>query len=224
MDKERTELSKPPLNILLNPEEVRNKKPWEINILQLLQVFITILEKMDSPDLRLCGSAALSSAMIYRLKVESLFLFEKLIAKHKAIDRTEIPNIIDMPYRFELPTTSITDLVFTLETILQEMLEPKIEKPKISIIEVEPVLLVDSYSAQIQSGIADLKLHIASILREKEGIFFSEYVKDMELISKIRTLLMLLFIANEGLIKLLQEETDDDILIVSAGESSNVSE
>lgn len=216
MASDRVELSKPPLNILLNPEELRSKRPWDIDILHLLEIFIRILERMETPDLRLCGSAALSSAMIYRLKVESLFLFEKLMAKRRVIDRTEPPSIIDMPYRYELPATSLDDLVSTLENILEEMmLATQVEKPKLSVIEVEPVLEVDTFSVQIQNAIAELKLKIAGLLRERRDILFSEYVKDMSTLEKVRTLLLLLFIANEGLLNLMQLE--EDIMIVGAG-------
>ncbi len=214
MDNKRSDLSKPPLNILVNPDEIRRKKPWEVDIQKLLEVFVKILEQEEIPDLRLCGSAALSSALIYRLKVESLFLFEKLKVKRSVIDRTDPPRIIDMPYRYEFSTTSLDDLVAVLEGILDDLSTEMPKKPKLSVIEAEPVLEVDTFSVQIQKALKELKRDIANILRRNKEILFSEYVTDMDIFGRLRTLLLLLFAANDGLIQLIQRE--EDILIVGA--------
>ncbi|MCL4436078.1 MAG: hypothetical protein M1503_00135 [Thaumarchaeota archaeon] len=211
------DFTKPPLNLLTNPDEMRGQKPWDVNVSQLLDLFIKIVEKMETPDLRLCGSAALSSALIYRLKVESLFLFEKLKARRQVIDRgEEPPYLLDFPYRYELSTTSLEDLVATLEGILEEMLsyEPAEKRVKPSIMEADPIFEIDTFSTQIQKALADLKLDIANVLRLQKTILFSEYVKNMDLMGKIRTLLLLLFTANDGLIKMIQQE--EDILITGA--------
>ena len=66
-------LSKPPLNFLINPKTARRGKPWEIDISDLLTIFIDSISNKGNPDLRLCGTAALSSALLYRFKVETLF-------------------------------------------------------------------------------------------------------------------------------------------------------
>jgi segregation and condensation protein A len=210
------DFAKPPLNLLTNPDEMRGQKPWDVNVSQLLDLFIRMVEQMDTPDLRLCGSAALSSALIYRLKVESLFLFEKLKVKRQVIDRGQPPYLLDLPYRYELSTTSLEDLVVTLEGILEEMLtyEPAEKRQKPSIMEADPIFEVDTFSTQIQKVLVDLKRDIANVLRLQKTILFSEYVKKMDLLEKIRTLLLLLFTANDGLIRMIQQE--EDILITGA--------
>lgn len=218
MDDEKLDISKPPLNILVNPTEIKTNNPWEIDIQEILGIFIKLIEKMDTPDLRLCGSAALSSALIYRLKVESLFLFEKMRIKRQTIDRTDTPYLLDIPYRFELTTTNLDDLVSTLENILEEILTKRVEKPKTFFTETERIIEVDTFSTQIQSAIKELKREIRQILKENEKILFSEYVKNMSNIEKVRTLLLLLFIANDGLIKMIQH--DEEIWIVGAIKNS----
>jgi len=212
--KEKIDLSKPPLNILINPTEMKNRKPWEVNLQELLEMFIKLIERMETPDLRLCGSAALSSALIYRMKVESLFLFEKLKIKRHIIDKTDPPQMLEIPYRYELSTTTLDDLVSTLENILEEMISQQIEKPKPSMIKAEPVIEVDTFSIQIQKALKELKREIGNLLREREKILFSEYVMNMSILERVRTLLLLLFIANDGLIKIVQDE--EDIWIMGA--------
>ena len=214
MVEEKTDLSKPPLNILINPTEMKTRKPWEIDLQKLLEMFIKIIEQMETPDLRLCGSAALSSALIYRLKVESLFLFEKLKIKRQITGRLDPPQMLEIPYRYELSTTNLDDLVSTLENILDEMISQQIKKPKTSVIEVEPIIEVDIFSVQIQKALKELKRDIGNILREKKRILFSEYVMNMNTLDRVRTFLLLLFIANDGLIRIIQDE--EDMLIIGA--------
>ena len=214
MVKEKIDLSKPPLNILINPTEMKNRKPWEVDLQELLEMFIKLIERMETPNLRLCGSAALSSALIYRMKVESLFLFEKLKIKRRIIDKTDTPQMLEIPYRYELSTTTLDDLVSTLENILEEMISQQIEKPKPSVIKAEPVIEVDTFSVQIQKALKELKREIGNLLRERERILFSEYVMNMSILERVRTLLLLLFIANDGLIKIVQDE--EDIWIMGA--------
>ncbi len=214
MVKEKSDLSKPPLNILINPTEMKTRKPWEIDLQKLLEMFIKIIEQMETPDLRLCGSAALSSALIYRLKVESLFLFEKLKIKRQITGRLDPPQMLEIPYRYELSTTNLDDLVSTLENILDEMISQQIKKPKTSVIEVEPIIEVDIFSVQIQKALKELKRDIGNILREKKRILFSEYVMNMNTLDRVRTFLLLLFIANDGLIRIIQDE--EDMLIIGA--------
>ena len=212
--KEKSDLSKPPLNILINPTEMKTRKPWEIDLQELLEMFIKIIEQMETPDLRLCGSAALSSALIYRLKVESLFLFEKLKIKRQITGRLDPPQMLEIPYRYELSTTNLDDLVSTLESILDEMISQQIKKPKTSVIEVEPIIEVDIFSVQIQKALKELKRDIGNLLREKKRILFSEYVMNMNTLDRVRTFLLLLFIANDGLIRIIQDE--EDMLIIGA--------
>ncbi len=214
MDKKSLDFSKPPLNILVNPDKIKKKKLWEVNLKELLAIFIGILEQEDIPDLRLCGSAALSSALIYRLKVESLFYFEKLKVKRYTFDRTEPPRILDMPYRYQLSTTSFDDLVSVLESILDHILYQEEVKSKPKIIETEPILEVDTFAVEIQKALKELKRNIANILRCKKEILFNEYTTDMNILQRLRTFLLLLFAANDGLIKLIQLE--EDILIEGA--------
>ena len=74
MSKEETksEISKVPINILFDPEGVKKKDVWEIDLIQILSMLIKVLEKSDKKDLRIAGMAALSSSLIYRMKVENI--------------------------------------------------------------------------------------------------------------------------------------------------------
>ena len=66
-------ISQEPINILFSPSSVAKKDVWEIDLIQILDLLLKILEKSGRKDLKVAGMAALSSSLIYRMKVESIF-------------------------------------------------------------------------------------------------------------------------------------------------------
>ena len=137
----KRELSKPPLNLLLNPDGNKINKPWEVDLERLLKTFLDIISTSEFLDLRLCGSAALSSALIYRLKVETLFLLDKIKeARMERIDISgEVPLLLEMPFRQEIYSTSIEDLVSTLESILEDIIRGRRKQQERANLLLEPL-------------------------------------------------------------------------------------
>ena len=99
----KSEISKVPLNILFDPEGVKKKDIWEIDLMQILTMLISVLEKADKKDLRIAGMAALSSSLIYRMKVENIFALQKAAMENKPIrQRSDIDiQMLDIPFRHE---------------------------------------------------------------------------------------------------------------------------
>ncbi|MEM2955557.1 MAG: hypothetical protein QXH58_04905 [Nitrososphaerales archaeon] len=206
----RDSLSKPPLNVLVNPEVIKKQKPWDLDLASLLDAFSSIIKSSETLNLRLCGSAIVSSALIYRLKVETLFLFEKLKIKREPVKSME-PPLFEMPFRHELYSTSLEDLILALERIIKEVsAEQRKEEPK-SLIEPEPLIEADDFSLHIKELLSFFRSNLLSVLEKKSEIFFSEYVRGMKLLETIQSFILLLFVAGEGLITLEQE--GDDIKI-----------
>ena len=79
-------IATPPLNLLFNPNFVSRKDIWNINVTTLLEMLLAIINRAAIKDLRICGLAALSSAMIHRIKVESIFELEKIAMQHKSLE------------------------------------------------------------------------------------------------------------------------------------------
>ena len=92
MNKEETkaEISKVPINILFDPDGVKKKDVWEIDLISILSMLLNILEKADKKDLRIAGMAALSSSLIYRMKVENIFALQKAAMENKPIRQDQI--------------------------------------------------------------------------------------------------------------------------------------
>ena len=103
----KTLISKVPINVLFNPEGIQKRDVWEIDLIQILSMLLKILEKADKKDLRVAGMAALSSSLIYRLKVESIFALQKAAMEKKPLrQRTDVDiDILEFPYSCLLYTS-----------------------------------------------------------------------------------------------------------------------
>ena len=102
-EEQNLSISSAPVNILFNPLSDAKKEVWEIDLIQILNLLIKILEKSGKKDLRVAGMAALSSSLIYRMKVESIFALQRAAMEKKPLrQRTDVDvELIDIPYRHE---------------------------------------------------------------------------------------------------------------------------
>ena len=210
--------SKPPLNLLIDPTAARRKSPWEIHISELLDMFLSALSQSEVIDLRAAGTAALTSATIYRFKVESLFYFERLQRERRVIDATEPPQIVVMPFRYEIYSTTVEELFDALSKILEDIVASEKEQPTVS-----PSLLDESqppnpeeYLITILASLDSFK----SVLRDRMGptgkIMLSELVRGMPIREAARTFILLLFIASDGGV-VLEQEGEDDVTVILVG-------
>ncbi|MCS4538487.1 MAG: hypothetical protein HYY67_06490 [Thaumarchaeota archaeon] len=193
---------------------MKSGKPWEIDIADLLGLFIMAILKRKQTDLRLCGSVALSSALLYRFKVETIFYFERLRAERIEHPRDEPPSIIVLPFRYELYSTSIDDLVASLETILNEALSQSRQKEKAKKIEPELEVEIDQYIFKIEEMVRDFRAKLTRSLRDTGDTLFSKLIDGASALEKAKTFILLLFVATEGIVKLAQEGNDIRITMV----------
>ena len=124
----KSEISKVPLNILFDPEGVKKKDIWEIDLMQILKMLISVLEKADKKDLRIAGMAALSSSLIYRMKVENIFALQKAAMENKPIrQRSDIDiQMLDIPFRHESTyPVSLNELLDLLENLIGTIANPR---------------------------------------------------------------------------------------------------
>ncbi len=214
----KKQLSRPPLNLLLNPEGNRITKPWEVDLERLLTMFLDLINRSDFLDLRLCGSAALSSALIYRLKVETLFLLDKI--KEAKMRHSEfsgdVPLLLEMPFRQEVYSTSVEDLISTLEAILEDIVHGKRKQNERTNLLLEPEVIFepDKFLNKISELVNEFRVKVIAELREKGEFLFSEFSKASEALEKAQFFIFFLFLAMEGTVAL--EQTPQDDILVSA--------
>ena len=124
-------ISQEPVNILFNPSSVIKKDVWDIDLIQILNLLKKILEKTGRKDLKVAGMAVLSSSLIYRMKVESIFALQKAAMEKKPMhQRTDIDiELIDIPYRHESTyPVSLDDLLAYYRTSLARLQIPNQEE------------------------------------------------------------------------------------------------
>jgi segregation and condensation protein A len=213
-------LARPPLNLLVDPNAAKRKSPWEIHISELLDMFLEAILKSEFLDLRAAGTAALTSATIYRFKVESLFFFEKLQRERKVLDAVEPPQIVVMPFRYEVYSTTVDELFDALSRILEEIVHDEREEGTVppSLLEEGPPPNFEDYLVTILSNMQAFSL----VLRERIGalgrIKFSDLIAGMPVLEAARTFILLLFMASNGTVVLDQNEgEEDDLLIILVG-------
>src|SRR5689334_16260059 len=141
-------IAQPPLNLLFNPSTLIKKDVWSIDVALLLEMFLRLINAAGSKDLRICGIAAVSSSMIYRLKVESIFALQKIAMQKKGItddpnNQQPIPqlNPVELPFRVESTyPIPVEELLHMLENMVMELANPR---PKRRQVELEPVQTFD---------------------------------------------------------------------------------
>lgn len=212
-------IAQPPLNILFNPSLMVRKDVWNIDVALLLETFLRLINVTGNKDLRICGIAAVSSSMIYRLKVESIFALEKIAMQRKGLDdpnsQQPIPqlNPVELPFRIESTyPVSVEDLLHMLENMIMELANPRPRKKQL---ELEPVRSFDFDQfllkfEQIIQRYEDMILDIASA----DGmLMFRTLVAKMEPVETARCFIAMLYLAMKGKIELDQQEDSDDVKI-----------
>lgn len=206
-------VSKPPVNVLFNPNLVTKKNVWEIDIAALLEKLLMILNASGNKDLRICGVAALSSAIIFRLKVESIFALEKIAMHRKSIiDTSLLENlkVLEMPYRYEATyPVSLEDLLSMLENMLEHIANPKHKE-----LEIEPVESseLDKYLVTFEQLLEKYKDMLLEKVKNAKTIMFGRFIKGMEPIEVARYFVATLYLAMYSKVDV--EQVEDDIRIV----------
>ena len=211
-------IAQPPLNILFNPSSVIRKDVWNVDIVRLLELFLQLINATGNKDLRICGIAAVSSSMIYRLKVESIFLLEKIAMQKKGIeDPQQLPvpqlNTLDLPFRVESTyPVSVEDLLKVLENMIMELASPRPRKKQV---ELEPVQTFnfDQYLVKFEQIIQGYEDMIFDIISADGPTMFKTLVAKMEPVETARCFIALLYLAMKGKVDLEQQDDSDDVRI-----------
>jgi segregation and condensation protein A len=215
----KSSLATPPLNLLFNTSLLGKQNVWEINISRLLELLLKIINSSEKKDLRICGIAAWSSTLIYRLKVESIFQLEKLSLEKKNYDDStekEIPHLklIDFPFRLSSTyPVSLEDLLNVLENIISSLNNPSIKSR--NLVELEPVEIFDfdHYLVKFEKILEEKEKFIMHSLRLTETILFSKFIEKIDRLEVARIFIALLHLAMKGMIDLIQLDESYDIEI-----------
>ena len=207
-------ISQEPVNVLFSPSSVAKKDVWEINLIEILNLLIKILEKSGKKDLKVAGMAALSSSLIYRMKVESIFALQKAAMEKKQIQRrTDVDiDLIDIPYRHESTyPVSLDDLLGLLQNLIGSIANPRSRRN--NQLEIEPVDVPDfqEYFISLESIIGKYEDLILKKISSKGFGLLQDIIAELDEIDSIRCFFASLFLARDQKVDL--EQISDDIKI-----------
>jgi segregation and condensation protein A len=215
----KSSLATPPLNLLFNTALLGKQNVWEINISTLLELLLKIINSSGKKDLRICGIAAWSSTLIYRLKVESIFQLEKLSLEKKNFTSStekEIPllKLIDFPFRLSSTyPISLEDLLNVLENIISSLHNPNPKRR--NLVQLEPIEIFDfdHYLVKFEKILEEKEAFIMHSLTVTESILFSKFIDKLDRLEVARIFIALLHLAMKGKIDIVQIDDSSDIEI-----------
>ncbi|TLX67315.1 MAG: chromosome segregation protein ScpA [Thaumarchaeota archaeon] len=209
-------ISQPPLDLLFNPSVLSKKDVWEIDVSLLLEMLLKLINNSGKKDLRMCGIAALSSSLIYRLKVESILRLEKISKIKKGIEIVDIrpiPNLkpIEIPFRIE-PTYPVTleELLRVLENMINGLANPKPRRNQLNLESVE-TFNFDEYLVKFEKILASYENMIYDIVTADKCVEFKNLTLKMNPTEIVRCFIAILYLAMKR--KIFLEQNDDGILI-----------
>jgi segregation and condensation protein A len=214
-------ISQEPVSILFSPNSVVKKDVWEIDLIKILNLLIRILEKTEKKDLRVAGMAALSSSLIYRMKVESIFALQRAAMEKKPLrQRTDVDiELIDIPYRHESTyPVSLDDLLGLLQNLIGSIANPQSRRSKQ--VNIEPIEAPDfqEYFISLESIIGKYEdLIMRKIANQGFGLL-QDIIAELDMIDSIRCFFAILFLARDEKIDI--EQIDEDIKISVITEDS----
>ena len=212
----KTLISKVPINVLFNPDGIQKRDVWDIDLIQILSMLLKILEKADKKDLRVAGMAALSSSLIYKLKVESIFALQKAAMEKKPLrQRTNVDiDILEFPYRHESTyPVSLDELLDLLENLIGTMANPRERKGnKLRFEPIEPPDFKKIFN-NLENIIGEYQDLILKKLHSNGSLLLEKIVADLDTTDSIRCFFAILFLARDEKVDIMQEEGNDDIMV-----------
>ena len=218
-DEEISGISQDPVNILFNPSVISKKDVWQINIVEILKMLIKILEATGKKDLKVAGMAALSSSLIYRMKVESIFALQKAAMEKKPlINRRDVDiDILDMPYRHESTyPVSLDELLDLLENLIGTIANPRSRRKGQLDFEADPPDFKE-YFVSFENLVEEYESLIIRKIGSTGNGLLKEIVADLDSLDSIRCFLTVLFLARDQKVELSQIDDDIQITLVNDG-------
>lgn len=189
--------------------------PWNVNIAYLLNSFLSEMERMGKVDFRASGVALDSSALIYLMKSKLLLTLQEPPAQPKP-PGDYVPPPLFLPLRHELTSTTIQHLLEVLDDVLKGEKLTHIDR-----VVQQPVLpafsdILPQFDAFLQEIEAQMDKLYELLCEKVKGtgiIEFSRLSKDASRMEAIQMFILLLFLAQDGKVKLWQNEETEELYI-----------
>lgn len=199
-----------PWEVLFRDTKLDKASPWSIDLVYLLT---TLLEEMNKVgiDFRIAGTAINSSVLIYLKKAELLLKMEEPPQPPEEKPDVYVPPPLNLPFRFEFTTTSISDLIAALEKALTEETQSKTPRLPVLPTPIPDFMDIEAYLLEIEERADTLYERVVGMGGGPMSFF--DLVVDWNPLEVVRVFMMLLFLAQREKIDLYQDEEETDIKI-----------
>jgi segregation and condensation protein A len=210
---------RPPWNILFEISKLEKLTPWNVNIAYLLRSFLLEMEKSapEKIDFRASGVALDSSALIYLMKSKLLLTLQEPPALPPKIPTDFVPPPLFLPLRHELTSTTIQHLLEVLDDVLKGekvlALSHAVEQHPVlpSVTDLLPKF--DKFIAELEFEVDKLYALLCEKVNGQGIIDFTSLSKGATRIEALRMFIYLLFLAQDGLVSLWQNEETEELYI-----------
>ena len=196
-------------------------KPWDVDINALLNSFLAEMKKNGYIDFSASGTALLSSSVVHRMKSEIVLKMEEPPKPPVPKPNEEVPPPLPFPLRFEYTSTSVAQILRTLQEVLTNEKAMLAKKPFI----LSPPSVFeqfDEFLANIEENIENYYGHLIKLSIRGLPLSFRKLVKGQTFLEAVRVFIMLLFLANQKKILLTQDDHNSDLFIRLGEVSSSI--
>jgi segregation and condensation protein A len=183
-----------------------------VDINTLLNSFLAEMKRNGYVDFSASGTALLSSSVVHRMKSEIVLKMEEPPKPPVPRPNEEVPPPLPFPLRFEYTSTSVAEILRTLQEVLTSEKAMLAKKPFI----LSPPSVFeqfDEFLASIEENIENYYGHLIKLSIRGLPLSFKQLVKGQTLLEAVRVFIMLLFLANQKKILLAQDEHKSDLYI-----------
>ncbi|MFZ3385366.1 MAG: ScpA family protein [Candidatus Methanoperedens sp.] len=211
-----------PIEILVNLAKNGEIDPWNINIVELTDIFLKKVDELEKMDLRVSGRTLLYASILLRMKSNALVEVEE---PREEIDlESDNFEISDYPVP-SMPLRRYSKRPVTLEELLTELKKAEAyEKKRLNRVDnkkdeiratLEDVLSV-AHDEDIESRIDKMRSILNELLEKQKSIKFSELSSPLDRTGMLMAYLAILFLATRKEIWIEQEEFFGELFISRA--------
>jgi len=206
----------PPYALLFDLVRLHRLRPWDVGISDLLNSFLEEMKDRGSIDFYASAIALLSSSIIHRMKSELILKMEEPPEPRPKpdVEAERMPPPLPLPLKFEYATIPIEEVLRSLRDVLLDESLALSARRAPSFPQASPPS-IDEFLADIERRLSDFYDLLIELYRDLgRGISFMELISGLGALEAIRRFIMLLFLANDGKVELLQEDGIGDIKII----------
>lgn len=203
---------KQPYAVLFDLLHLYRVKPWDVNLARLLAGLLREMKGRGFIDFSVSGTALLSSAILLRMKSELVLKMEEPPKPPLERPTDYVPPPLAFPLRYEYTTTSLDEV---LKGLLDVLKSERLLPPTALLASKTPEVFeqVDDFMVSIEEN---MKAFYARLLKEAskgQPLSFLWLLGPGDVLEAVRMFLMLLFLAVEEKVSLLQTIDFGDIQI-----------